>query len=264
VTGVGLNTEANLNAKTETTERSLARGIVLVALVLAVAGAVAALMSGIGYRVNWWHFGTGIQMFKWSAYAAILAVGLSVIGLAWSRKSRMVVIPGVLAIIIGGIMVYIPLSWKQALDAYPYIHDITTDVDDPPQFVAVAALRGAGDHPVTYDGPEVASQQQQAYADLQPWNTSTDPATVFAAAMKVLKHMGLEIVASNDSDLHIEATDTSLLYGFKDDVVVRIVETGEGARVDVRSKSRVGRSDLGQNAKRIRTFTEGLKSELSD
>ena len=253
-----------MNARNTGTEKPLARGLVLVALTLAVIGVAAGIMSGIGYRLDWWHFRTGIQMIKWSAYAGLLALALAVIGLAFSRKTRLVVVAGVLAIIIGAIMVYIPLGLKQTADTLPKIHDITTDVDNPPQFVAVAALRGANDHPVTYDGAEVAAQQKQAYPDLQPWATSADTQTVFAAAKKALENMGLEIVAANDGDLHIEATDTTLLFGYKDDVVVRIVESGDGSVVDVRSKSRVGRSDLGENAKRIRTFLLELRSELKD
>jgi uncharacterized protein (DUF1499 family) len=251
-----------MNSQTASAEKPLARRIVLVGFVLAVACVLAAVFSGVGYRLDLWHFRTGIQMIKWSFFAAIAAVGLSVIGLALSRKSRSVVVIGVLAIIIGGIMVYVPLSWKQTLDSHPYIHDITTDVEDPPQFVAVAAVRGPEDHPVTYDGPEVAAQQKQAYPDLQPWLTRASPGEVFAATKKVVDKMGMELVAANEGDLHVEATATTLLYGYKDDMVVRIVETADGSRVDVRSKSRVGRSDLGQNAKRIRRFLALLKDEL--
>jgi uncharacterized protein (DUF1499 family) len=74
--------------------------------------------------------------------------------------------------------------------------------------------------------------------------------------------MGLEIVDANPSEGRIEAVDTSLLYGFKDDVVVRIQDAGDSTRVDVRSMSRVGRSDLGMNAKRIRTFMARLRASL--
>jgi len=253
-----------MNAQTASAENSLARRIVLIGFVLAVLCTFAAFFSGIGYRMELWHFRTGIQIIKWSFWAAIVAVALSVIGLAMSRKTRSVVVISVLGIVIGGITVYIPLSWKQTLDAHPYIHDITTDVDDPPQFVAVAAVRGPDDHPVTYDGPDVAAQQKEAYPDLQPWISGASPSEVFMATKKVVENMGMELVVANEGDLHIEATDTTLLYGFKDDMVVRIVETNGGSRVDVRSKSRVGRSDLGQNAKRIRTFFAELKSELGE
>jgi uncharacterized protein (DUF1499 family) len=74
--------------------------------------------------------------------------------------------------------------------------------------------------------------------------------------------MGLEITDANPADGRLEGVDTTLLYGFKDDMVVRIQESPQGTRVDVRSKSRVGRSDLGVNAKRIRTFLTKLRSAL--
>lgn len=73
----------------------------------------------------------------------------------------------------------------------------------------------------------------------------------------------MEIVDASQPDMRIEATDTTLLYGFKDDVVVRITESDGGTKVDVRSKSRVGRSDLGENAKRIRKFLARLEAELA-
>jgi len=179
-----------------------------------------------------------------------------------SQKTRTNVMMGLLGIIIGGVMVYVPWSWKQTLDAHPYIHDITTDTDNPPQFIAVAAIRGPEDHPVAYDGEDVAALQHQAYPDLRPWVTSAAVDKVYAAAQAVVLRMGMKLVEANESDMRIEATDTTLFYGFSDDVVIRIAETPEGTKVDVRSKSRVGRSDLGQNAKRIREFLAGLKNEV--
>jgi uncharacterized protein (DUF1499 family) len=74
----------------------------------------------------------------------------------------------------------------------------------------------------------------------------------------------MELVEENAAEGRIEATQTSLLYGFKDDMVVRISTNSDGTVVDVRSKSRVGRSDIGQNAKRIRTFLTRLKDALGD
>lgn len=232
--------------------------------VLAVGCAIAAVMSGVGYQMEMWHFRTGFQILKWSFIVAIAALVFSVVGVLAVKKTGTAITMGILGILISGMMVYVPLSWKKTLDAYPYIHDITTDIDNPPQFVAVAAVRGPGDHPVEYDGAEVAAMQKQAYPDLQPWLTQAAPAEAFAAARKVLLRMGLKLVDVNESDLRIEATATTLFYGFSDDVVVRMAASPEGTRVDVRSKSRVGRSDLGQNAKRIRTFLAKLKTEIGE
>jgi hypothetical protein len=77
---------------------------------------------------------------------------------------------------------------------------------------------------------------------------------VFAAAQGTLASMGLEQVAADAAQGRIEATATSLLFGFKDDVVVRVADDPNGTKVDVRSQSRVGGNDFGMNAKRIRAF----------
>ncbi len=252
-----------MNAQARSEDKPVARWLVRIGFVLALLCAAAALLSGFGYQLDMWGFRDGFTILKWAFQLAIVAVIVSVVGLAISsRRSGATLVIGLLGIVIGGIMVYVPWSWKQTLDAHPYIHDITTDLKDPPAFVVVASIRGKGDHPVTYDGPEVAAQQLEAYPDLQSLLVSADPATVFKAAQKVTELMGMEIVDASESDLRIEATDTSFFYRFKDDVVVRLVATPDGTKVDVRSKSRVGRSDIGQNAKRIRTFLAKLKSEL--
>ena len=73
--------------------------------------------------------------------------------------------------------------------------------------------------------------------------------------------MGWEIAAAVPQELRIEAIDTSLLFGFKDDVVIRVTSQADGSRVDVRSLSRVGGSDFGVNAKRVNNFMAKLASE---
>jgi uncharacterized protein (DUF1499 family) len=157
---------------------------------------------------------------------------------------------------------YVPWQWKQTLDRFPYIHDITTDTENPPAFVAAARLRKDGDHPITYDGPEVATQQKEAYPELVPLITSAPADQVFEAAKSTLLGMGLTLSDADPAAGRIEATQKTFWYGFTDDVVVRITQTPEGTRVDVRSKSRVGRSDLGQNAKRIRIFLAKLQAAI--
>ncbi len=252
-----------MDAQTAPAEKPLASRLVLLGLVLALLCAFAAVFSGIGYQLELWHFRTGFQIIRWSFMAAIAAVILLLVGLAISRKTRPVVVMSVVGLIVGAITIYIPVSWKKTLDAHPYIHDITTDLEDPPEFVVVASKRGPDDHPVAYDGPEVAQQQRQAYPDLQPMVVEASAAEVFEAAKRVVDRMGMELIDASQTDMRVEATDTTLLYGFKDDVVVRITEMNGATKVDVRSKSRVGRSDLGQNAKRIRKFLSSLESELA-
>lgn len=240
-------------------------GCRLAAAGLIIAGAAAAAMvfSGIGYRLGLWHFRTGFTILRWAFWFASAGALLSAAGLILTRgRPAKVLVAGLIGIAVGGGAAYIPWNWMQTAASLPYIHDITTDVQNPPQFVAVKGLRKGEDHPVDYDGPEVAAQQKEAYPDLAPLVTHAPREKVFEAAQAVLKSMGLELVDANPAEGRIEATATSLLYGFKDDVVVRIVPEATGARVDVRSKSRVGRSDLGQNARRIRTFLQKLQTSL--
>lgn len=243
--------------------KSIARWLAVIGLVLAVVCAAAAVLSGIGYRMDLWHFRTGFMIIRWAFFGALAAVLLSIIGLIIARgKPRQVLLTGLLGIVVGAVTAYIPWSWKQTLDAHPYIHDITTDVQNPPKFVAVIALRKEGDHTVEYDGPDVADQQRQAYPDLMTLIIPSEKDRVFPAAEAALRAMKLKVVDVNAAEGRIEATDTSLLYGFTDDVVVRVLADGAGSKVDVRSKSRVGRSDLGQNARRIRAFLRELQVKL--
>ena len=241
----------------------IGRWLAILGLVLAVTCAAAAVLSGIGYRMELWHFRTGFTIIRWAFFGALAAALLSIIGLILARgKPKGILLAGLLGIVIGAGTAYVPWSWKQTLDAHPYIHDITTDVQNPPKFVAIVALRKEGDHTVDYDGPEVAEQQRQAYPDIVTLIIPLEKDKVFPAAEAALRAMKLKVVDANAAEGRIEATHTSMLYGFTDDMVVRIVTDGAGTKVDVRSKSRVGRSDLGQNAKRIRAFLRELHSQL--
>jgi len=133
----------------------------------------------------------------------------------------------------------------------PPIHDISTDTADPPAFAAVLALRRDAPNPAEYGGTEVARQQRQFYPDVLPLEVAAAPDVIFARALDGARALGWEIVAAEPAEGRIEATATTLWFGFKDDVVVRIRPAPGGSRIDVRSVSRVGRSDLGANAGRI-------------
>jgi uncharacterized protein (DUF1499 family) len=241
---------------------SLARWIAVVGLTVAIACVLAAVVSGLGHRAGLWHFRTGFLILRYAFFTALAAAAVSLLGALLSRGARSALVPGIAGLAIGLAFAYVPWQWKQTADALPYIHDITTDTDNPPQFVAAAALRKEGDHPVAYDGAEVAAQQKKAYPDIAPLVTAASKEKVYAAAKRAIESMHLTLTGSDPAAGRLEASHTSFWYGFTDDFVVRISETAGGTRLDVRSKSRVGRSDLGQNAKRIRAFMEELKAEL--
>lgn len=234
----------------------------MLGLGLALLCLLAAMASGFGYRAGLWHFRTGFLILRVAVFAALTAGAISLVSLILARGSRAGVIAAGLGILIALGFAYVPWQWKQALDALPYIHDISTDTDNPPLFVDAERLRKEGDHPVAYDGPDVADQQKKAYPDIGPLIVPAPRDKVFDTTLRVLADLGLQPSGEDRAQGRIEARDTSFWYGFVDDVVVRITEAAQGTRVDVRSKSRVGRSDLGQNAKRVRAILARLKSQL--
>lgn len=227
--------------------------ILTLAGLLAAAALIALLAGPLGSRAGWWAFPTGFTLLRWAVYLGGAAIALAVIGGLAGRRPW----PAIAALIVAGLAAGVPLLWLRQARTVPPIHDITTDTGDPPAFVAILPLREGAPNPPAYGGEAVAKQQHAAYPDLRPLILSVPPRRAFEIAVEAADESGWEIV---DRDLgfgelgRIEAVDTTFWFGFKDDVVVRIVPHEVGSRVDVRSKSRVGRSDVGTNAKRVRAY----------
>jgi uncharacterized protein (DUF1499 family) len=142
----------------------------------------------------------------------------------------------------------------------PSIHDITTDTDNPPVFRAAQTLRQAGDNSIDYPGKTVADRQQQAYPDIKPIETPLLPTETFAQSLATAEKLRWRVIGQEREQGLIEAVDQTLIFGFTDDIVIRIIPTGNGSRIDLRSASRAGISDLGVNAKRIRAFRRTFNS----
>ena len=233
--------------------------------VVALGCALAALAAGLGYRAELWHFRTGIAMLGYVFWVAGCTVIVTLVALfivlARHAGNRAIVL-GALGVVIASATAYVPYHLRQAANGGPAIHDITTDLANPPAFVKAATLRGKDEHPAAYEGPKVGEQQKGAYPDIATIVTTAPGPKAFEAATATLTDMGLEISAIDPVQGRIEAVATSLLFGFKDDVVVRVVSATDGARIDIRSKSRVGRNDFGMNAKRIRAFTAKVRAKL--
>lgn len=141
----------------------------------------------------------------------------------------------------------------------PPIHDITTDVDDPPVFEAARALRGADSNPLSVK-PEVIAQQLEAYPDLATLRRSGSFESTYNRALTTARAMGWDVTREDPTGGYIEAVATTALMNFRDDIVIRVRTNEEGSLVDLRSVSRVGRSDLGANAKRIRAFISAFEA----
>jgi uncharacterized protein (DUF1499 family) len=230
--------------------------VALLGLALALIALLLLFLSGPGTRFGWWHFRTSFAMMERAAQVGIAAAVVSLAGLVLSR-GRGRLLAGV-ALVLGALAVFLPWSWRQEARKYPGIHDITTDTRNPPVFVAVAPLRQDAPNPMEYAGDSVARVQQEAYPDLRPLMMAMPVDSAFSLALRTARDMGWEIVDQSRREGRIEATATTPWMGFKDDVVVRVTSASGISRVDVRSKSRVGRGDVGANANRIRAYLRRL------
>jgi uncharacterized protein (DUF1499 family) len=238
--------------QTSATGRLLARG----ALVLAIAAAAGIAAAGPGSRFGLWNFRFGFRLMTWGSYAALAAAALGLLGVILGGARAMAGVAMVIALAaFAG-----PWSFMRTARGVPPIHDISTDTADPPTFKAVLPLRAGASNTVEYGGEEIAAQQRKAYPDVQPLHLALPPAQAFERALRAARAMGWQIVLSAPEQGRIEATDTTAWFGFKDDVAVRVRPEAGGSRVDVRSLSRVGRSDVGANASRIRRYLQRLRA----
>jgi uncharacterized protein (DUF1499 family) len=224
---------------------------------LSAIAITAATGAGAGARLALWDFRQGFKILNWAAYFGIAGTTLSLAGLILGLpgKGRRGLLLAVAGIVLGTLAFGVPGNWYRIAKRVPMIHDITTDTENPPAFVAVLPLRKDAPNSAIYGGPEIAAQQHAAYPDIRPLVSDIPPEQAYERARTVARQMNWTIVEESRAEGRIEATATTRWFGFKDDVVIRIAPyDGVGSRVDIRSVSRVGRSDVGTNARRIRTF----------
>ncbi len=244
--------------------RSPLRYLPVLAAALAAVAVALLVLGPIGWRAGWWNFRFAFRaLMPWAAYCGIAALVVSALALLLGRSRiewRGVAV-AVVAFAAGLLIAYVPWHYDRLRLAVPPIHDITTDPDNPPAFTAVIAARtAAGGNPATYEGAKIAEQQRHAYPDIAPLNLALPRDAAFNRALDAAQRMGWTIVAADDTAGRIEASDRSRWFGFTDDIVVRITPEGSGSRVDVRSSSRLGRSDFGVNAARIRAYLAALRT----
>ena len=232
---------------------------------LVIASALVLLAAPLGYRLDVLSLRLALQTFlRWGVYLAIGAAVVSLVGLIITltrpKEARRGLLLPAISLVVALAVVAIPGRFLMGSSAPP-IHDITTDPQDPPQYVAVLPLRTDAPNTTEYGGERVAAQQRDAYPDLQPAFLNVPPPQAFERALAAVNEMGWALVDANAAAGRIEATDTTLWFGFKDDVVIRVRPTAGGSRVDVRSLSRVGVGDAGTNAKRVRAYLAMLRDE---
>jgi len=233
-----------------------------IGFLLAVIGGIALALAPIGFRMAWWPLRVSILYLIGGALViGALASVVSLIAAVLTRRAPdrqgfgMAIAGVLLGLIVGGY----PAAQYAKARSVPPIHDVTTDTANPPVFVALAAARRAAPNGLDYAGGEVAQLQKQAYPDLTTLRSSLAPAELFARAAKIAAE-GWQVVDSAPQDGRLEATDTTRMFGFKDDIVIRVRAADKGSELDLRSMSRIGGSDIGTNAARIRVFMDKLRA----
>lgn len=237
-------------------------GLIIWGTVISVLGALTVILSGYGYQWGWWHFSFGFTIIPWGTGAAILGGLIAAIGLfRLTEKTTNFIRAGSLSIFFAlAALVNIGYWYNEVQQGYPPIHDITTDVEDPPAFDAIAPLRADAPNPVEYAGEETAETQQSFYPDLETITTPMSYEEAYDRALEAAREMPWELVDENKAEGRIEAYEKLAWFGFIDDVVIRVDTTASGSKIDIRSKSRIGRGDLGVNAKRIRAYIEEFEN----
>ncbi|MBA3879301.1 MULTISPECIES: DUF1499 domain-containing protein [Sphingomonas] len=247
-------------------------GLARLALLLSGGGLLAAIVGAVGTGSGSFGFKIGLLLLVLGFLASSLGGLVGIVALVRGRRSGRAnrwstVIALAIALVFGG---YFMAQLSTALRVPP-IHDITTNLADVPQFTTLAeradnfaAIPGEGDP--AFAGMDArtrwAAIHRTAYGDLQTLHLPLDTAAAMGHATRLVQARGWAIAKVDAASGIIEATDTSLFFRFRDDVIVRIrpdLSSRGGAILDMRSVSRVGESDIGVNAKRIRAFLADMK-----
>lgn len=212
-----------------------------IVLVLIGVGLLGAYTRVLGPEVGFGMFAAG---FVLALVFAIALAGLGAVGAVFGKPWRGGALRGALVpIVVAGVVLFMQSGVER-----PPFNDVTTDLKDAP-------LLPSSPNP-TKGYPEAwMEDHEQRYAELLPVESSAPPAATYARALAVAREMpNWEIVAEDPATGTIAAIATSRLFGFKDDVAIRVRASGPGSRMDLRSRSRFGQSDLGANAARVRDF----------
>jgi len=236
------------------------------ACVLALVALSAFAAAPAGWRLSLWHYTVAFAIMRYAAYVALAAAATACVALfGWPRLSPGRRIAALIALAIAAIVIYVPWHYAQLAATTPPIHDITTDTVNPPPFWVVLPSRAEENaNPVEYGGVAVAQLQRSAYPQIVPVTTTLPPRQAFTVALATAQAMPgwIDVVAEPDA-WRIEASQESFWMRFTDDVSIRISPEGAGSRIDVRSLSRQGRGDFGDNAARVIAYLDALKARLA-
>ena len=253
--------------------RSKARIATRIALLLSLGAIAAALIAAIGTASGAWNFRSGLGALRYCFFAAAGGALVAVIALFLARRERQsrLVWANLIALVAAlGFLLYLGSKVRTARSVPP-IHDISTNLDDVPQFSRLRVRADNLEKVPDMDKPELKAMEPEArwkavhrlaYGDIGTVRVPMSIEDTIRRAEALARERGWAIARSDAAAGIFEATETSFFFRFKDDVIVRARPAPDGGSlVDMRSISRVGASDVGVNAKRVRAFLADLQAQ---
>ena len=250
-----------------TSNRDWTRLVTWAAVVLGVGAVAAAVLAALGSATEMWSFRSGLTALRYLFFAAAAGALLGLIGLIMARRRAKLMLANLIALVVAlGFVLYLG-NLVRIARSVPAIHDASTDLDDLPQFTRLKVRADNLENIPDEGRPELKALPPEErwkalhrahYSDLRTVRLATPPAQTVRRVAALAAERGWETALVDDD--RVEATATSTFFRFKDDVVVRVRPAPDGGSlVDMRSISRVGGSDVGMNAKRIRAFLADLQ-----
>jgi hypothetical protein len=250
-------------------KRDWTRLVTWAALLLGVGAVLAALVAAIGSATEVWGFRAGLTSLRYIFFAAVAGALLGLVGLIMARRRAKLLLANLVALVVAlGFVLYLGNLVRTARSV-PAIHDVATNLDDLPQFTRLKVRADNLENIPDEGKPELKALPPEErwkalhrahYGDLQTVRLAAPPAETVRRAAALARERGWDVAAVDEAAGTVEATETSRFFRFKDDVVVRVRPApGGGSLVDMRSISRVGGSDVGMNAKRVRRFLADLQ-----
>jgi len=231
---------------------TLTRALGALAILLGLASLGLLAVAVWGFRAGDWPWPQAYELAGWGAWAAGAGTVAALAGLVvWLRRRK-----GGAAVLLG-LILSLPVAglgaaFEITARTTPPINDISTDTEDPPVFWFTAT---PSDYPA-----QNAEPQRAAYPDVRPLELPISADDAFSAALALVEDRGWEVLSADPAESQIEAIAKSRLFGFEDEVAIRVTETDTGTRIDMRSRSRLGQIDRGANARRIEAFLADLET----
>jgi uncharacterized protein (DUF1499 family) len=236
---------------------------------IAVFSASLLIVGVVLHRLTSFPTHVAVNLFAVGAAGAGLAMLVALIALVqiW-RRGLAGAGKAAFGILLPMLLLAWPLTFVPALMKLPRINDVTTDVAAPPRFVTLAKLRTGEANPAGYPGGRITQEQLKAYPDLRTFVVDRGVEEAFELVEEVVRKLKWKVAAAEPpvgksaKGGVLEATDQTTVIGFTDDIIVRVEGNAARSSIDVRSASRYGRADLGQNATRVRRFLAEMQSRV--